>query len=572
MGKNFRNIGRFENSNISVLNQKYQTLIEGRSIVPFELPFLNESGETRWLTIQGSLVEIENKKFIQVILQDITDRKIAEQKLKESELKYRHLFESAPFIIGLGDLNGNILDVNSTVNKFLTSRTKDDLIGKNLREVYSFYDEEKPIINIFTKKIEELKQGKPLVSFEFPFVRKTGRIQWASFQGSMIKIRDQKLVQFIIQDITDRKNAEQELKKSEEKFRSIFESIPDIYFMVSKSGEILDYRGENKDLFLPPENFLGKNLIVLLPGDLGSRAANAIESTIQTKKQNIIEYNLPIQGENRYYEARFLYFSEDRVAIFIREITERKKVEILIEEELEKLKELEQIRKDLISRVSHELKTPLIPVISGAELLTTVYKDQIGKNALEIIEMIDKGGSRLKDLIEQLINVSRIEYRKMEIKKSRNDLCLLVRENIKDMKYILAKKQLTLKTQISDSILLEIDKNRIGEVITNLLSNAIKNTPPGGAITIIVTKENHWAKLKVRDTGVGLTEKEKQVLFTRFGKIDRYQEGLEYIDIKGSGLGLYISKQIIDQHGGEIWAESKGRNKGSTFIVKLPIP
>ncbi|MHA1257640.1 MAG: sensor histidine kinase [Promethearchaeota archaeon] len=84
-------------------------------------------------------------------------------------------------------------------------------------------------------------------------------------------------------------------------------------------------------------------------------------------------------------------------------------------------------------------------------------------------------------------------------------------------------------------------------------------------------KEDNWAILTVSDTGVGLTEKEKNVLFTRFGKIERYEEGLEEIDVKGSGLGLYICKEIIQLHEGKIWAESDGRNKGSRFNVKLPI-
>jgi len=139
------------------------------------------------------------------------------------------------------------------------------------------------------------------------------------------------------------------------------------------------------------------------------------------------------------------------------------------------------------------------------------------------------------------------------------------------MKYLIKQRKLTLNLNIPDEIYLEIDKNRIGEVMTNLLSNAIKYTPPNGKISIELQKQDRWVILNVKDTGVGLTEKEMSVLFTRFGKIDRYNDGLEYIDIKGSGLGLYICKEILKLHGGQIWAESDGRNKGSTFMVKLPI-
>jgi signal transduction histidine kinase len=105
----------------------------------------------------------------------------------------------------------------------------------------------------------------------------------------------------------------------------------------------------------------------------------------------------------------------------------------------------------------------------------------------------------------------------------------------------------------------------------NLLSNAIKNTPPNGEIFVNLKKKERSAEFSIRDTGIGISKEEMNMLFTRFGKLERYGEGYEYIDIQGSGLGLFISKEIIDSHEGEIRAESGGRNKGSTFIVKLPI-
>jgi signal transduction histidine kinase len=105
----------------------------------------------------------------------------------------------------------------------------------------------------------------------------------------------------------------------------------------------------------------------------------------------------------------------------------------------------------------------------------------------------------------------------------------------------------------------------------NLLTNAIKNTPPNGEISVNLTKNEDYAIIEVIDTGIGLTENEMEILFTRFGKIERYGEGLEYINIQGSGLGLYISKEIVDLHEGVIQAESEGRDKGSKFIVKLPL-
>jgi signal transduction histidine kinase len=136
--------------------------------------------------------------------------------------------------------------------------------------------------------------------------------------------------------------------------------------------------------------------------------------------------------------------------------------------------------------------------------------------------------------------------------------------------YLVNQRKLNLKLEIRDEIYIKIDKIRIEHVILNLLSNAIKNTPPNGNINIKLFKKQNWVEIAIIDSGIGLTREEMDRMFTQFGKIERYGEGLEFIDIQGSGLGLYISKEIIDLHKGQIIAESAGRNKGSTFRVKLP--
>ncbi|MFX0071182.1 MAG: PAS domain S-box protein, partial [Candidatus Hermodarchaeota archaeon] len=554
-----------------LLNEYNEKILSGHKVKSIEFPFKKRDGDSIWVSLMGSLIKIGDLTAFQFIVEDITERKKAEERIKESELKYRHLFESSPYVIGIMDLDGNVVDMNTATNQLLTNRTKRDLIGKNISYIFSIADEEKPIIQLIEQQIKNVKNNKSMNSFEFPFIRSNGQIQWVDFQGSNFKIKNQTFIQFIIRDITEKKKSDEDLKQSEKKFRRIFESIPDIYFLVSSESVILDSKGRKKDLWVTPEEFFGKKLIDILPQDLGQKSLDTIKNTIKTKRPTILEYNLPYKGEIRYFEARHLYFSQDQVAIFIRDITERKNAELLVQEEFIKLKELDQIRKDLVSRVSHELKTPLIPVLSGAELLSTIYKDQLGKDAIEIIKMIDKGGTRLKELIEKLINVSRIEYNKLQLNKRKSDLSGIIRTASDDMKYLLEKRNLTLNLNIPDIFYLEIDDIRIEEVITNLLSNAINNTPPEGIISIKLSIENNFVLIIVKDTGVGLTGKEMERLFTRFGKIERYQKGLEYIDIKGSGLGLYICKKLLELHGGQIWAESDGRNKGSTFIVKLPI-
>ncbi|MCK4780170.1 MAG: HAMP domain-containing histidine kinase, partial [Candidatus Lokiarchaeota archaeon] len=199
------------------------------------------------------------------------------------------------------------------------------------------------------------------------------------------------------------------------------------------------------------------------------------------------------------------------------------------------------------------------------------YIHQFKDDTKELIKMIEKGGKRLKYLVDNLVDITRIEYKKFELEKNKNDINQLIRDCVKEMMYIIKKRELNFELDLLEDLFLEFDKVRIEQVILNLLSNAIKNSPPNSKILVkSLRKENH-VEISIRDTGIGLTKEEMDKLFTRFGKIERYGNGLEYVDIQGTGLGLFISKEIIDLHGGNIRAESEGRNKGSTFIVKLPI-
>ncbi len=123
---------------------------------------------------------------------------------------------------------------------------------------------------------------------------------------------------------------------------------------------------------------------------------------------------------------------------------------------------------------------------------------------------------------------------------------------------------------IQDSLNIKLEKEKIQYILINLLSNAINNSPQNEVIKIISKIKNNFVTISVEDNGIGIQEEEKDYLFKKFGKIERYGQGLN-LGIDGIGLGLYISKKIIEIHGGSIWMESEGRNKGSTFHFSLPI-
>ena len=128
----------------------------------------------------------------------------------------------------------------------------------------------------------------------------------------------------------------------------------------------------------------------------------------------------------------------------------------------------------------------------------------------------------------------------------------------------------TINLDIQEPLFIQIEKEEIHQVISNILSNAIKYTPPSGLIKIKAEMQNTDILISIKDNGMGFTEEEKGQIFKQFGKIERYGQGMDIIS-DGSGLGLYISKKIIELHSGKIWLESEGRNKGSTFYISLPL-
>jgi len=179
-----------------------------------------------------------------------------------------------------------------------------------------------------------------------------------------------------------------------------------------------------------------------------------------------------------------------------------------------------------------------------------------------------RGCLRLKELIENLLDTSRLESKKFELKMQKEDLGLLIDDCVNDMSYLADTRRQTIEINAPYRIDFEIDRLRFRQVMTNIISNAVKNTPREGNIIINLSEEDEYIDIQVRDNGVGITQKEQERLFDKFGKIERYGMDLD-VDIEGSGLGLYISKEIVELHGGKILVESEGRNKGTTFTIRL---
>ncbi|MFX0165593.1 MAG: PAS domain S-box protein [Candidatus Hodarchaeota archaeon] len=492
---------------------------------------------------------------------------------EEIREKYKDLFEYSLDLIYVNDLRGNFLDANDIALKKL-GFARDEIPN------ISFIDllDRENLMKAIKITNEIRKTGKQTERSQYKLKTKEGKYIYVETYAIPLK-KNEKIYAIlgIGNDITERKLAEQKLRESEEKYRYLFEDSPFAIILINSEGEIVDsspatetiggYSRSDlvgkkfRDLKIVHPDFLPL-LIDLFRRYIKGEILHRIDIQLYKKNGSLIWANL---------QASLVKLGSETFAqVILHDITKRKEADLLIKEEIQKLKELDQLRKDLISRVSHELKTPLVSVFTSSELLLNVFRDKLGEDVLELIQMIQKGGKRLNHLVDNLLDITRIEYRKFKLEKESMNLTKIIKENSEEMRFLIKERNLSLILELTPNVHIEIDRLRIEQVITNLLLNAIKNTPPNGKIIIKLSEEEGWVEISVIDTGIGLTEEEMNIIFTRFGKIERHEEGLEYIDIQGSGLGLFISKEIVELHGGSIIAESEGRNKGSKFVVKLP--
>jgi len=494
---------------------------------------------------------------------------------EEIRSKYRDLFRHSLDYIYVNDLKGNFLDANEITLKAL-GYEKNEISSLSFLDVL---DDKEQLITAMEITREIINKGRQQKRSRYKLKGKNGDIIYLETYGIPLK-KDDRIYAIlgIGRDITLRKLTEHKLKESEKRFRNLFEMNPYGIVIFDLNGKIIDSNPTTENLIgYKKESLIGKHfneILAIKKKDLPlitklfNKMAEGIhvhriDIELKTKNGDFIWTN--IQGSVVKFE------NTSFIQIILHDISKRKEAELLINKQLKKLKELDEMRKNLMVRISHELKTPLMLISGGVEYLFESKESILDQDITEILKTIERASLRLKKLIENLIDATKINYNKLKLDKKKVNFSKIIKDSIVDLKHIINKRNLLIYSNIHDELNLIIDDLRIKQVIANLLLNAIKNTPPEGKITILLEKNDDFVKFSVKDTGIGLTQKEMNILFTQFGKIEREDQNLDFIDIQGSGLGLFISKAIIDLHDGRIWAESKGRNKGAEFIVKLPL-
>jgi len=563
-----------------VLGKTNEILDRGEAT--FEVRIKKKDGNYLWAEMNGkTFYDNLNEKKILVVGRDITERKKSEQKLRESEEKYRLLFENSPNAIILSDEKGNIVDCN-TATEDIFGISRKNLMGQNYMKT-----QDASLAYIFKDRYDQLLEQDLLKPNEFQIIRNDGKPVWINFQNTIFKMDNNIFIQSILQDISIRKKAENKLKESEEKFRTITEnSLMGIF--ITQDNEFKYFNEAMSNIYeLTNEEIMKwtiREFMNKIHPDDRDYAVERLKKRLVDNSELSPFFSFRIitkSGKVKWVDSstKPINFKGKLAHLsMILDISDRKEAEEKLRDSEKKLREqnielkkLDEIKNDFITMAAHELKTPLISISGYTEYILTKHEDRLNEITPEIkqdLNIVQKNIKRLQNLMDQLLDVMKIESKKIELVKHPMNIKKIINNCIDELSYIIQDKNHNLVINVDEEIILNIDAERFFEIISNLLSNAVKFSPKNGTIEISADqKEDGNYLFKVKDNGIGLKADELGKLFQKFQTVREYS-GENYM--KGTGIGLFISKGFVEAHGGKIWATSDGHNEGTTFSFTIP--
>lgn len=404
---------------------------------------------------------------------------------------------------------------------------------------------------LLRKTIKEvLASGKTIHGIEIPLTLIIGGRQttvWFSVSAEMVNIDDKKCVVTTLDDITLRKQAEEEIQH----LSSFPRLNPDPILEINGAGNITFCNSAASEVLVK----LGheSNPCVLLPSDMD----NILKELKQGREQQI-RREVKINGAT-FEEVIHFVREFNSIRIYASDVTERKRTE-------GKLKETMELKSQFISTVSHELRTPLTCIKEAVGVVLDGIAGEINDRQRHFLNIVKRNIERLTILINDVLDFQRLESGRSKIDIRENDVREVVRSIDETMSFAAKQKGLNFMIELDENLpRVWFDSNKIIQVLTNLIGNAIKFTPQGGSVTVSILRHGNELIMRVLDTGMGIPKEDLPKIFDKFYRVSRPGK-----EIQGTGLGLSIMQKIVDLHRGRIEVESEV-NRGTTFTVFLPL-
>lgn len=503
-------------------------------------PLTNEAGHTYGVTLWGI---------------EVTARAKAHLQLSDQQLMFQNIISAAGTALWMINARGQVVFVNQAWIDWTGKPLKAHLGRRWIRSVLP--EDRYHVINTY---IQRFKNKEPY-SVDFRILRTGKELIWIAATGKPRYLADGTFAGYVgsCMDITERKNAEQAAKDSQERFRLIADSAPVLIWMSRKDHRI---------------SFLNRQFLDFL----GLKSISDYRVNGQKDHIHPDDIDRLVQCYNRSFLLQSEYYLEYRIrnAEGIYRWVAMKGVPRYNEQSVFKgyigsgmditvMKEHEQVKNDFIGMASHELKTPITSIKAYVQLLLNKQKHADENDfTKKSLTTVNKQVGRLTRLVADLLDVSKMDSGRLSLNLDHLVLNDAVKEAVDEVQHTSGNH--TINYHEDDRYPVVADKDRIAQVVTNLLTNAIKYSPSAKQVDIAVKGDQNEVTVSVQDYGIGISEDDQQRVFNRFYRV----EGKNEQTFSGFGIGLFIAAEIIKRHKGKIWLHSE-RGQGTIFFFKLPV-
>ena len=520
---------------------------------------------------------------ILAISRDITDQKQAETELKVQQTQLQQqlaeieaIYQSAPIGLNVLDTDLRFIRINQRLAE-MNGYSIDAHLGRSLREILpDLADTAEQLLHTI------LETGEPLLNVELrgetPAQPGVARIWLEHFLP--LKHGDRVVgISTVCEEITDRKQVEDALRQSEERYRCLAELIPQLVWTANVEGQLLDVNqrwSAFTGLTLEHARDMGWQAVVH-PDDIPGLLQQWSEA---------VQQDIPYQAEGRMRRADGQYRWHLHQAVSQRnqqgeiirwfgtatDIEPQKQLEVEREQLLQReqnarleSERANRVKDEFLAILSHELRSPLNPILGWTKLLQTRNLD--ATKTAEALATIERNVKLQTQLIDDLLDIAKILRGKLSINAVPVDLTVVIESALETVRTAAVSKSILLRSVLPNIGQVSGDTNRLQQIIWNLLSNAIKFTPQGGQVEVYLERVDHYAQIVVSDTGKGISPDFLPHIFESF----RQEDVSITRTYGGLGLGLAIVRQLVEAHGGMIQASSPGEGQGATFTVQLPM-